>query len=431
MKRIFIALVLASSVLTVVAQDRLKEVTNRLEYLIAIKDYQKAKKEITQFYASQPEQLTELNIVENYEVGRIERRVDSFIEYEDRVFSQVRSSKSISKCNDYLDDYPYGKYRDEVIKIKRELLEKEEKVDYEKAKNGSSEEVCRQYLAKYPSGKYRVEVNKLLVERIENNVYEKAKKENTIGAYERYIELYPYGKYATEANTIIGNAYIRFGNNHFDSKDYANAIAQYKKYLNKYPGGFRSAEAKTGIRKCERELNKRGANFLGLYYDKNTPYGLYFGGIKRKGASYYASLAINEDFLQTFNIDNTIDNQGITSKSILSNTFSPVQPNVVKIGNFSISNGFAFPIYYPVWGYVGSGLAYVPYMQEYNVFNSFSSPPEKQFFRNTDKTEVLWYFEGGLKVKLAKVAVLRYGIRYFADKSILHQWGLGFQLRQK
>lgn len=430
MKKVILLLLLVGTAFNLHAQDRLKEITGRFEYLISIKDYQKAKKEIDQFYASQPEQPTELNIVENYEVGRIERRVNAFLEYEERAYSQCKSSSSIERCDNYLRDYPYGKYRGEVLKIKTDLLEKVELADFEKAKFGNTEEVCRQYLSKYPTGKYRTEVNNLLNERIETNLYQKAKNDNTITAYENYIEKYPNGRYATEVNQIIGLSYMRFGDKYLTDRDYSNAIIQYRKYLNKYPNGSSASIARANIKKCEREQRKSGANFLGFYYDVNAPYGLYFGGIKKRGASYYANISFNEDFLPLTKVEHTIDNDGVSTRE--SGFVLPISPSSIKIGNLSFSNGIAFPIFYPLWGYVGGGLSYLPYMQEYELYSSNAVFLRTEYFRNTDRTELLWYPEAGLKLKLAKVAVLRYGIRYYSiNQTVVHQFGLGFQVGQK
>lgn len=427
MKKAIIFILLLSLTLTAKSQDRLKDLTGRLELLIAKKEYHEAKKAIDLFYSIQPEKLTELNLVENYEIGRIERRLNILLENEVRLFNTLLESRKVEDCVNYLKEYPNGEFVNEVLKLKSEFETRAELNEFEKVKASNSEEDCRSYLSKYPTGKYSEQVALLLAERIETNLYQKAITENTITAFEMYIEKYPTGRYSTEVNGIIGDAYMLYGDTYVSNQDYHNAIQQYQKYLNRYPNGPNAAVAKANIKKCEREQRKSGANFIGYYYDSSTPRGLYFGGIKTSGISYYANLSSNKHFSTIYDIDHTIDNVGFSTL----NYGYAVPTSNVKIGNFSFSNGFAFPLTFPVWGYVGGGFSNIPYFQEHRIYSHVDALMRTEYFQNTDESEFLWFPEFGFMFKLSNVAILRYGIRYYDSRPIVHQFSIGIQIKQK
>jgi hypothetical protein len=240
---------------------------------------------------------------------------------------------------------------------------------------------------------------------------------------------YPTGKFSAEVYSIIGDAYLLYGDRFFEDEDFGNALEQYNNYLNRFPSGKQINRAKLQIEKCERELRKTGSNFLGLYYDNNTPFGLYMGGIRPKKISIYGNLSFNKNYFSLNDGDNTVNNRGLTT--VKSGIPTPVVPVDVEFGNLSISSGVTFPIYFPIWGYVGGGFSHQVYLQAYDVYTLTGTLIESIYLKNTDLTEFTWFPEFGLKMKLQNFGVLRYGIRYYDNLPLLHQFGIGFQIQQR
>lgn len=408
-----------------IQQNAIKE---RVEYLISVKDYQKAKSELNQYYSNHNELLTDSSTEYNLELGNLELRLNIYLENEEKEFIRIKNSKTIASCDEYLMEFPFGKYRDDVIKLKAEYSDDADQRAYLNAKANPSQESFKAYLNKFPSGRYKMEITKLLSEQIETDVYQNAKKEQTIAAYENYITKYPNGKYSETVNKILGDAYLDYGEKDYRKRSYDSAIEQFKNYLKRFPNGPDAEIAKANIKKAEQQQKKLGADLLGFYSDKNTPFGVYFGAVNRRSLSYYANFSFNVDFLELTKVDNTINNLGISTNT--SGFPKAVEPPKIKNGNFSFSNGIAFPIFYPFWGYVGGGLSYLPYMQQYDVFASNGVLIDTKYIRNTDRTELLWYPEAGIKLKVAKLVILRYGVRYYQNQPLLHQFGLGIQLEQ-
>ncbi len=429
MKKAILLLFIIFSATSSRAQVKLKEITNSLEALILQKDFGKAKATIDSFYITLPKKLAELNMVEKYEVSRIEQRVIVFLNNEERAFIQIKNGAGLEVYQNYLQEYPFGKNLDQVLKMKTELEERTELNDFEKAKSSDSEEACRQYLSKYPTGKYASEVSNLLKERIELNLYRTAKIENTITAFENYINQYPNGRYSAEVNNIIGDAYLLYGDRFFEDEDYGNALEQYNNYLSRYPKGRHVFKVKEKIERCEREQIKSGSNFLGFYYDSDTPFGLYAGGIRAKKLSYYVNASFNLNYFTINNNDNIVNSRGLTT--VKSGIPTPVVPANIDFGNLSVSNGLTFPIYYPFWGYVGGGFLHQVYLQEYDVYGADGNLIESVFLKNKEKTGTVWFPEMGVKAKIGNFGVLRYGIRYYNNQPIIHQFGIGFQIKQK
>ncbi len=428
MKRYCFIFALFAMVLNLQAQDQHGELLERIEYLISLKDYERAKLEIDRFKNTHVEQTNALDQEKNVALNVIEKQIIQFLIEEENTFLKVKSVRELTLCDAYLIDFPFGKNRNQVLKIQNELNEEAEQRAYQKIKNGTSVDDCKEYLIRYPNGRFRMEVTKLLNDRIETNLYLKAKTENEITAYEDYVNKYPKGKYSEEVNRIIANSYLDFGEKDLKKRRYTDAINQYERYLKRFPNGPGAELAKANIKKAERLKLKLGVDFLGFYADKSTPFGLYFGYVNRRSLSYYANLSFNLDFIELTRVDNTINNQGI---SINTSGFpKAVEPAKIKIGNVGFSNGIAFPIFYPFWGYVGGGVSYIPYMQQYDVFAENGVLIDTKYLRNTDETKLLWFPEAGIKLKVAKLVVLRYGVRYYQNQPLLHQFGLGIQLEQ-
>lgn len=440
-------------------KDRVEIIKQEFEYLISTKQWQKAEEKMNRFYDEYPENPSELDRVEKYEVDQFSIIIKEALYGEERAYRAIQNTKSVKLCQEYLAAYPSGKYRKEVQAILNAQTEEEawnraknkgttsayyeyidnypsgnhvatamqaikrwDKAAYDKAISEGTQSALNYYLNNYPRGEYRNAIRNKLGERKEYDMYMYAKNNNYVENYENYIRSYPNGKYATEVNLIIENSYYKFGNDAFDSKKYSTAKSYYQTYLLKYPNGRYSSDVRSKISKCERRLNQSGAGYVLYTYDRESPLGISFGRLNSYGTGGYMNIKMNTGiFTESLY---TIDNQGNSSTYNPGGWFLIPTGNVIH-GNISLSSGITYKIIYPLWGYLGLGLGYNPRYDEIDEYTSSGSFYETYWMRNTDETSINLFFEGGANLKISKVLVLKYGIMY--REGVIHQLGLGFQ----
>ncbi|MEZ4800991.1 MAG: hypothetical protein R2809_14710 [Flavobacteriales bacterium] len=283
--------------------------------LVKIEDWRQAKVEISTYFGLNPDP----ELVEYLEIADTERIVNERIGQEEALYKNAKANKSVSQYQQYLDTFPYGKYRSEVNNLlasqndenawaqataasttnaywqyldnlyssgvpeeARNTIQRWDDEAFQKAKMDGSQSMLNTYLSNYPKGTHRDEVRSLLNDRIEYDTYMTAKNGNTIENYETYITYYPNGKYAGEVNNVISESYYRFGNESFSAKQYSIAKQWYQKYLDKYPMGNYSAKVRQQITKCTRKLNQTSASFMSYSYEAASPVGFTFGYLKKR-----------------------------------------------------------------------------------------------------------------------------------------------------
>ena len=443
-------------------KDNVEKLKKDFSYLISTKQWQTAEQKMNMFYGSYPSNPSELDRVEKYEVDQFARTIKEAIYGEDRAYKAIKSTRSSSLCQEYLNKYPYGKYKKEVREILTEQSEEDawqtakkknttaayyiylssfpngkysseaqsiinqwDKSAYQEAIEKNTLNSLKYYLDYYPKGKYRKDVRNKLNDRKEEEAWATAKRENYVTSYEKYLKNYPYGKHAQEANKIISYNLFRLGTEKFKSKNYASAKSYFQSYLSKFPSGANANEARRNIRKCVGLLNQTGGQFLMYAGDTQSPIGLSIGILDVKKVSFYMTYSMNSNVFRAFDVIYEIDNDG--------NHDHP--GNVASTGNNSVgllglSVGVTYKIYYPIWLYAGVGIGYTPTYQEVDTYYSSGSFWETEWFLNSDKSVIDFYPEFGLKTILFNSLVLKAGMiyRYSLDEGnqFGFQFGLGF-----
>jgi len=101
-----------------------------------------------------------------------------------------------------------------------------EKKDWKNAESENSITAYEDYLKQYPQGKFADEARS----RIETIHFEKAETANTIEAYADFLKRYAEGDFADKARSKIEAIY-------FDQAKAANSIEAYEDFLKRYPEG--------------------------------------------------------------------------------------------------------------------------------------------------------------------------------------------------
>lgn len=281
-----------------------------IKALAEIPSWRQVKEEIARYKALKPDP----SLVEYEEIMSIGKRVEDNIKIENNAYKAIEANPSISNCNSYLSDYPYGIYRDEVnwliAKVTNTMesyynyidtypngkfLEKAtqqvhflDNLLYDKALKKNTVEAFQDYLTNSPRGEHTIESQMLIAGLIEDEAYKKATS-NSYNALElcyKYIDTYPRGKYTSKVKEIISNsdktAYIKASN---DGSQYA-----LKKYLDNYPRGAYISEIRAKLNEkieydtYEDALNGNFENYITKY-----PKGKYVNEILKKMEEQYYS----------------------------------------------------------------------------------------------------------------------------------------------
>ena len=421
--------------------------------LVGIKDWWRAKTEIAKYYNLNPN----TKLAEYQEIVGLEKEVKSKINEEEKLYLMVKNSKSVSEYQVYLDQFPYGKYRNEV----QVLLSKQkdenawqkakkngsiasyynylkkypegkyantatanikamDKEAYENAVSEGTQQSLNYYLNNYPRGEYRDIVKRKLDEKIEYDVYMHARNHNYIEDYEDYIKKYPQGKYASEVNRVIEDYYYKSGNRELSSKNYYKAYNYYNTYLSKFPYGSYNEEVRKKRKKSEKLYNQRSAVFSMISLDSDYSFGYNAGRLNKDRLGGYANLSFNFDIFTDATY--TIDNNG---NSNFSGDFELT--GEVQNARLAISGGITYKILYPIWGYTGIGFGYFPQYEEAKKYDNYHNTYEDFWMKNTDESSYSAFPETGLFLKLSDSFVFKYGIMY--HKGIIHQFGFGWQIK--
>ncbi len=458
--KFYIAILLLTMGFTKVSaqpQDKLKELTTHIQFLINQNNWVRAGAVIDDFYQKYPTNPTELDMVEKYEVDKLNEVVKTARLKEEQVYNDIKSYRVIKDCETYMNDFPYGRYRREVRAIldeetddmhweiatvrntiadykrylnqhaggkhiedaKNRIIELD-RIGYDIAIAGGTANDYRLYLSRYPEGIFRTEISNKLELKIEEDMYKKARLSNKIEDYETYIREYPFGIYADHVNQIIENSYMAFGKKAYKNGNWRDARSDFNKYLRHYPSGRYKEEAEKYVKKCSRKLSQSGTGFLMYTYDEVSPLGLSFGSLSVRSVSVYYTIKLNQDIFKGYDVLYEIDEQG---KSDSPRDILPT--GEIVDANIAMSLGLTRKLVYPLWAYAGAGVGYYAIYHEVEQFNSNGTPYETVWMKSTESPEFEFFPEGGLMLKLGGALVCKYGISY--QNGVIHQFGVGFQ----
>jgi hypothetical protein len=343
--------------------------------------------------------------VEHREILEADRKA------EENAYKRAVNMKTLKDLRSYLRKYP----NNEKIKEIQVILENKESQDFLNAKADNTVKDYEKYLDDYPRGKYKDEVIELLAEAREDELYAKAMRLNDIQIYKSYEIKYPSGKYKSEIEEARKKAILAKADKYFGDKEFGLAKNTYELYKTDYPDATELNLANERLKLIDKELkkeenraNQTSAKYILGTYSSNELFGLEFGRMSLRGVGTYFNINVNQ------NVGN-ISFSSATERQAVSNISENYEE--AKIGaNF----GLTYKIIYPLWIYGGAGVVYTEYyneLEEDSVYYEIEGVDSFQF-----------YPELGLQVKLGNVAVLKAGGAYI-DSDIYAKVGIGFQTK--
>lgn len=305
---------------------------------------------------------------------------------------------------------------------------------------------------------------------IEEIAWEKAKKSTYVSETENYADNYPYGKYISEAKSIIKSSYVSISQKAYDESNESLMIEYYNKYLKRFPGDAGSLKIKNlllsyyinkgnsymiakewysaksmfeaylklngvgvdadhcrkSIKKCEWKLKQESNGFIAYSYDSISPIGVSFGYLNKGGLGFYSTIKLNKNIFTSLN--GTIDDEGNTTLDLYNEAEFQTKLNETRNANFSGSVGLTCKLVYPIFVYAGAGIIYTSVYDRWEATDPnyvLQNVDRTYWLKNTDKTEINFFPEGGVIWKISNVMMLKYGVVY--RSSLLHQFGVGFQ----
>ena len=181
---------------------------------------------------------------------------------EEQYWQVVSSRNSITSYQQYLAEYPRGKYAGEantrINAIKAEELRKQKEVElgrWNDARRADTRESYNAYIAAYPNGGFvaqaRQGIRDLEITE-ERRGWSNARTLNTKEAYRAYIATYPNGEFVAQATQGIRDLEAGEEKRVWDDAVILNRKSAFDSYLNAYPSGTYSSQAKAKIKEFER-----------------------------------------------------------------------------------------------------------------------------------------------------------------------------------
>ena len=89
-------------------------IANEIESITRTKDWETAKRKVLEFYKTLPENPNELQIVAKYEVSKIEKTIEYYLEREKSLYNQTKVNRNNNAGKTYLEEFPFSSKRREV-----------------------------------------------------------------------------------------------------------------------------------------------------------------------------------------------------------------------------------------------------------------------------------------------------------------------------
>jgi tetratricopeptide (TPR) repeat protein len=310
------------------------------------------------------------------------------------------------------------------------IREMTEEIAWKKAKESSYITETENYVNQYPYGKYADNANATIKRSylsIAENAYKQSDENKLIDYLNKYTLRYSRDEGVQKIKNLLMKYYLERGNKKKDEKNWQEAKSSYQAYLKIAANGNDAAYCKKSIKKCDWKLKQRSNGFIAYSYDTLSPIGISMGRLNKNGVGVYTTFKVNSGIFTSLN--GTIDNNGKTSLTRFNEASTHTRLNEIRNANASASAGLTIKLVYPLFMYAGGGVIYTTQYDKWEATDPdyiYQDVDRKYWLRNKDKTKFEFFPEAGLIFKVANVAVIKYGVIY--NKNIAHQIGLGFQM---
>ena len=300
----------------------------------------------------------------------------------------------------------------------------EEEISWQKAKQSDYIEDLEKYADKYPYGKYISTAksnNKSSYISIAHTYASQGDESGMIDMHNRFLNRFSGDNDIMEIKKMLLDHYFAKAEANFKAKNFSAAKSYYQQYLAVNSNGDRASTCSYMIKRCDRQLNQRSSGMLLYTYDSQSPIGIQFGRLNKRGVGGYLNLKINKEIFTGFDVLYDIDDSGSHD-----HPGEVVLTGEIRYANACASAGLTFQLVYPLFGYIGAGAGYYPVYEEGDTYFSSGAYWETKWLRNTDQTQLLFYPEAGVKLKIANAIILKYGVMYQGEA--IHQFGFGFAM---
>jgi hypothetical protein len=299
----------------------------------------------------------------------------------------------------------------------RSEADKREMALWEKVEHSDRLSLYQNYLNEYPNGRYKSEAAlniSRLRSRLDDAMFHKADSSNKLVDYELYVDSFPTGKHISTVHDVLENSYYLLGNEAYDEKNYVLAKHYFNKYLTGYSHAERSNEVMKKLNKITNRLNRTDDTYLMYNFDTESEFGISIGRLKQEGMGTYYAFKFNTHWLFT-------GPQVFYTKSEFETMHFDAQfQGKSRKGNFAISAGVTYPLFYPLWAYGGLGLGYYPYYELYT--DGFAT---EEWVRNDNVSDAGYYYEAGLMLNLGQNYTVKYGM--LLRGGFVHQFGVAIR----
>ncbi len=217
------------------------------------------------------------------------------------VWVRYRDRRSLEAYNDFLSQYPDGKYSKAAKDSIRSIQENQA---WASIRSYATESSMQEYIRNFPEGKHLAEVKSQLAQyqarRQDENAWEEAVRTGSSTAFRRYSTQFPQGYHRSEADRRYQEALVKEDDNAWEEAESASTVAAYKDYLARYPQGRHTADARKGQdrvndRKLWEKYSQTGTKEAYGAYLAETRMNLYASEARKRISEIEAAEKLAED----------------------------------------------------------------------------------------------------------------------------------------
>jgi hypothetical protein len=445
MKKIYLFILMAS--FNFCYGQNTTAIANEIEAITYTRDWETAKQKVVSFYKTLPNEPNELQIVSKYEVSKLEKIIDSYLNKEKDLYSEIMTFGSLSKAQMFLEEFPFSSKRQEVFwkmaTIQNTWIAYNKYLKYGNNKTYSSEakakmeiidnntynnsikigslEALNSYLENIPEGKYINQIKKLLSEKFEEEEFKRAMNSNTVSSYTAFLNKFPYGNFALKAKSLLEDANFDLGEKAFKKQNWQLSIDSFEQFVKLYPLSDKLSLAKNRINAAKRKLlfASKTINYFSYDYDMENQVGISFGMLRPNSSNVYMKIKVNKEIFDRGGILVTTDNSG----------YSTSQNSVVYTGDYQYNNwsgimGINIPVYNPLWLYIGGGVLNRGLYLEAKEYDNSNNFLKTRWMKNTDQQSYKFVGEAGIAANILNKGIIKVGFSYY-ERKIIPQFGIG------
>lgn len=316
----------------------------------------------------------------------------------DNSFSNGDYDAAITKYTEALRFYPND---NKATNAKTAALDEK---GWQMARRTNTDESYIKYLNDFRYGKYRNEADDILQRAYLKWAREKATENNFESAveyYKRYQSRYPRGPQINEVNNELCNLYFAEGKKYEGKKTVSEISKSIELFTIAKACGHPSVNQSriSSLESKRKRWSRPDHGFFGWSADQNNMYGMTTGSLETRGVGFYFSVRTGKDIFKSTASWKTNDANSLDESVNKNKSYTGQNYYQQVYGTFGLSK----KLVHPLWIYAGLGVASNNELREFKDNNG-----KIEYVSNKDAKYITVNPEAGVRLKLGFL-LLSYG----------------------